>query len=97
MFKKAVKVAEGPFRKSHASRQTAAALGQGSAEVNASGTTESRENYAPASRNIVEVAKKLDDVFTAVGPSGELRYTTHKARSGDIRNILTPYRWRIPG
>jgi hypothetical protein len=71
MFKKAGKAAEGLFRKSKASRQLTVAAIEGSTEATTSGTKESRENSAPASRNVLEVARKLDDVLTALETSGK--------------------------
>ncbi|KAK0710602.1 Alpha/Beta hydrolase protein [Lasiosphaeris hirsuta] len=70
-MKKVLGKAAGSFFKSHSSRQIAIASTEASAEAAASGpTTESKENSAPASRNVVEVARKLDDILSSL--DGEL-------------------------
>jgi hypothetical protein len=71
MFKKVGRAAERLFRESKTSRQEAVSAVEVSAAITASGTKESKENSAPASRNMLEVAKKLDDVLTALEISGK--------------------------
>jgi len=69
-MKKVLGKAAGSLFKSHSSRRIAIASTEGSAKAAASGpTTESRENSAPASRNVVEVARKFDDILCSLGRS----------------------------
>ena len=58
------------FRKSHTSR-TATAIGiRGSATAaETSGTGETRQQWAPASRNAVELIEGWDEVLSAIDPS----------------------------
>ncbi len=58
------------FRKSHASRQATEGALNASATTAASGTTESKENSAPATRNVIELVKKFDEVIAGLGTSG---------------------------
>ena len=70
MLKKAGSRVEGLFRKSHTSRQATEGVLSASATAAASGTTESRGNSAPATRNAIELVKKFDEVIAGLGTSG---------------------------
>jgi len=70
MLKKAGSHVEKLFRKSHTSRQATEGALNASATAAASGTTESKENSAPATRNVIELVKKLDEVIAGLGTSG---------------------------
>jgi hypothetical protein len=66
MLKKAGKL----FRKSHTSRQATDIGLNASATTAASGTAESKGNSAPATRNVIELVKKIDEVITGLGTTG---------------------------
>lgn len=70
MLKKAVSPIEKLFRKSHTSRQATERSLDVLATAAASGTTESKGNSAPATRNAVELVKKFDEVIAGLGSSG---------------------------
>jgi hypothetical protein len=70
MLKKAGSRVERLFRKSHTSRQAMEGGLNASATAAASGTTESKENSAPATRNAIELVKKFDEVIAGLGTSG---------------------------
>jgi 2-phospho-L-lactate transferase/gluconeogenesis factor (CofD/UPF0052 family) len=50
-------------------RQATEGVLNASATAAASGTTESKENYAPATRNAIERVKKFDEVIAGLGTS----------------------------
>ncbi len=70
MLKKAGSHAGRLFRKSHTSRQATEGVLNASATAAASGTTESKGNSAPATRNAIELVKKFDEVIAGLGTSG---------------------------
>ncbi len=70
MLKKAGSHAGKLFRKSHTSRQATEGMLNASATAAASGTTESKGNSAPATRNAIELVKKFDEVMAGLGTSG---------------------------
>jgi hypothetical protein len=70
MLKKTGSRVERLFRKSHTSRQATEGGLNASATAAASGTTESKENSAPATRNAIELVKKFDEVIAGLGTSG---------------------------
>ncbi|KAF0634750.1 hypothetical protein FPSE5266_20417 [Fusarium pseudograminearum] len=69
MLKKAGSRIEKLFRKSRTSRQATERGLNVSAIAAASGTTESKGNSAPATRNAVELVKKFDEVIAGLGKS----------------------------
>ncbi|KIL84691.1 alpha beta-hydrolase [Fusarium avenaceum] len=69
MLKKAVSPIKKLFRKSHTSRQAAERALDVLANAAASGTTESKGNSAPATRNAAELVKKFDEVIAGLGSS----------------------------
>jgi hypothetical protein len=70
MLRKAGSHVEKLFRKSHSSRQATEGALNASATAAASGTTESKGNSAPATRNTIELVKKFDEVIAGLGTSG---------------------------
>ncbi len=72
MLKKAGSHVERLFHKSHTSRQGTEEVLNASAIAAASGTTESKGNSAPATRNAIELVQKFDEVIAGLGTSGRV-------------------------
>lgn len=73
LINRLVAKAEKSFRTSHGSRDaTLTALQSAAAGADASGTEETRQQWVPATRNTVELAKKFDEVLLALGNGKQL-------------------------
>lgn len=69
MFKKISAKPENAFRTSDSSRNVTASGIQGSATVaETSGTTDTKQQWAPASRNAAELINNWSDVFNTLDP-----------------------------
>jgi len=67
-FKTFAAKSEQLFRTSHGSRDaTATGLRASARTADALGTVETRQQWAPATRNTVELVQKFDEVLTALG------------------------------